>query len=73
MLVCVLRVLLGVSRVLLALGMVVLAVRLGGGKMGLYCGLVMFRYLIVCIFHFDFLMLAEKFRQLARVASIVGK
>jgi hypothetical protein len=34
---------------------------------------VMFRCLIVCIFHFDFLMLAEKFRQPTRVASIVAK
>ena len=73
MLVGVLRMLLGLSRVFLALGMVVPAVRLGGSAMGLCCGLVEFRRLIVCVFHFDFLMLADRFRQPATTASIVAE
>jgi len=54
MLICVLRVLLGFDSVLLTLGMVILAVRLGSGTMGLCRRFVMFRRLIVCVFHFDF-------------------
>ena len=73
MLACVLRVLLGLGRVLLALDMVVLTVSFGGGTMGLRRGLVMFRRLVVCIFHVDFLILAETFRQLQRAASIVAE
>jgi len=53
--------------------MVVLAVRVRGGTMRLCRGLVMFRRLVVCVFHADFLILAEKFRQSARAASIVAK
>ena len=59
-----LRMLFRAVGVLLALGMIVLTVRLGSSAMGLCCGLVMFCRLIVCVFHFDFLMLADKFRQL---------
>jgi hypothetical protein len=44
-----------------------------GGAMGLCRGLVMFRCLVVCVFHFDFLILAETFRQVARAASIVAE
>jgi hypothetical protein len=51
MLACVLRVLLGLGGVLLALGMVVLAVRFGNGTMGLCCGFVRFRRLVVRVFH----------------------
>ena len=51
MLACVLRVLLSLGRVLFALGMVVLTVSFGGGAMRLCRGLVMFRGLIVCVFH----------------------
>jgi hypothetical protein len=68
-----LRMLLGLSGVFLALGMVVLAVRLGSRPMRLRRGLVMFRRLIVCVLHFDFLVLAERFRQAARTASIVAE
>jgi len=64
MLVCVLRMLLGLGGVLLALGVVVLAVRFGSSAMGLCCGFVMFCRLIVCVFHSCFLMLADKFRRL---------
>ena len=64
MIIRVLRVLLGLGRVLLALDMVVLAVSFGGGTMRLCRGLVMFRGLIVCVFHVDFLVLAETFRHL---------
>ena len=71
--VCVLRVLLGLGRMLLALGMVVLAVSVGGGAMGLRRGLVMLRSLVVFVFHFDFLILAERFRQAATAASIVAE
>jgi hypothetical protein len=52
MLVRVLRVLLGLGSVLFALGMIVPAMRLGSGAMGLCSGLVMFRRLVVCVFHF---------------------
>src|SRR5271170_6454990 len=54
MFVCVLRMLLGLGGVLLALGMVILAMRIGSSTMGLRCGFVMFRRLVVCVFHFDF-------------------
>lgn len=73
MLACVLRVLLGLGRVLLALGMVILAVSFGGGTMRLCRGLVMFRRLVVCVFHVVFLILAEKFRQPERASSIVAE
>ena len=73
MLACVLRVLLSLGRVLLALGMVVLTVSFCGGTMRLCRGLVMFRCLIVCVFHVDFLILAETFRQPERAASIVAE
>jgi hypothetical protein len=64
MLVCVLRMLLGLGGVFLAFGMVVLAVRIGCSTMGLCCGLVMFCRLIMCVFHSRFLMLADEFRRL---------
>jgi hypothetical protein len=54
MLVGALRVLLGLVRIFLALDVVVLAVSLGGGTMGLCRGLVMFRRLVVCVFHVEF-------------------
>jgi hypothetical protein len=54
MLACVLRVLLGLGGVLLTLHMVVLAVRLGGGAMGLRRGLVVFRRFVVFVFHLVF-------------------
>jgi hypothetical protein len=54
MIIRVLRVLLGLGGVLLALGMVILAMRIGSSTMGLRCGFVMFRRLVVCVFHFDF-------------------
>jgi hypothetical protein len=74
MLVGILCMLLGLSRVLLALGMIALAVRLGSSPMGLCCRFMMFRRLVVSVFHFDFLiLLAEKFRQPARAASIVAE
>jgi hypothetical protein len=63
-LVCVLRVLLGFGSVLLTLGMVILGVRLGGGTMGLCRRFVMFRRLIVCVFHFDFSCWPENFGSL---------
>jgi len=53
MLVCVLGVLLGLSRVLLTLAMIILAVRVGSGAVGLCRGLVMFRRLVVRVFHFE--------------------
>jgi hypothetical protein len=54
MLAGVLRMLLGLDRLFLALAMVVLAVRLGGSAMGLRRRFVVFRRLIVCVFHFYF-------------------
>jgi len=63
MIVCILRVLLGLGSVLFALGMIILAVSFCGCAMGLCSGFVMFRRLVVCIFHFVFLMLADELRQ----------
>ena len=51
MLACILGVLLSLGSVFFAFGMIVLAVRIGGGTMGLRCGLVMFRRFVVCVFH----------------------
>jgi hypothetical protein len=48
-------------------------VRLGSSPMGLCRRFMMFRRLVVSVFHFDFLILAEKFRQPARAASIVAE
>jgi hypothetical protein len=61
MLVCVLRVLLGLGGVLLALGMVILAMKIGSSTMGLRRGFVMFRRLVVCVFHFEFSCWPENF------------
>ena len=63
MLICILCVLLGLGSVLFALGMIILAVSFCGCAMGLCSGFVMFRRLVVCIFHFVFLMLADELRQ----------
>ncbi len=73
MFVGILCMLLGLSRMLLTLGMIALAVRLGSSPMGLCRRFMMFRRLVVSVFHFDFLILAEKFRQPARAASIVAE
>jgi hypothetical protein len=73
MLVCVLRVLLGFGSVLLTLGMVILGVRLGGGTMGLCRRFVMFRRLIVCVFHFDFSCWPENFGILQITTPIVAE
>jgi len=54
MLVGILRVLLGLGRMFLALGVVVAAVSRGRGTMRLCCGFVMFRRCVVCIFHVKF-------------------
>jgi len=54
MLIRVLRVLLSLGSVLFALGMVILAMSLGGCTMGLCSGFVMLRRLVVCVFHFVF-------------------
>jgi hypothetical protein len=47
-------VLLGLGRVILALGMIIPAVSVGSGPMGLCCRFVVFRRLVVCVFHIDF-------------------
>ena len=54
MLVCILRVLLGLGRMLFALGVVVAAVSRGSGTMRLRSGFVMFRRRVVCVFHVEF-------------------
>jgi hypothetical protein len=56
---CGLRLLPGLGRMLLALGVVVLAVRIRGRAVCLCGGLVMFRRLVVCIFHGGFSLLAD--------------
>ena len=57
----VLRMLLGLGGMLFALGVIVPVVRIGGGTMGLRCGLVKFRRFVVCVFHVIFSLLAEEF------------
>jgi hypothetical protein len=52
MLICILRVLLGLGRVLLALDIVIPAEVFSSGPMGFCRGFVMFRRLVVCVFHF---------------------
>jgi hypothetical protein len=54
MLTGILRVLLGLARMFLALGVVIAVVRLGSRTMGLRRGFVMFRCLVVSVFHVDF-------------------
>jgi hypothetical protein len=72
LLVCILRVLLGLGRVLLALGVVILAVRLGRGAMGLRRVFVMLGSLVVCVFHCEFPWLADIFRLTQIWALIVA-
>jgi hypothetical protein len=48
-------------------------VSFGGSTMGFRRGLVMFRRLVVSVFHVDFLILAETFRQPPTAASIVAE
>ena len=62
MLVCVLRMLLGLGGVLLALGMVILAMSVGSGAMRLRCVFVLLRRLVVIFFHAVFSLLAEECR-----------
>ena len=54
MFVRILRVLLGLGSVLFALGMIILAVSFCGCAMGLCSGFVMFRRLVMRVFHFNF-------------------
>jgi hypothetical protein len=54
MLVGILRVLLGLVRMFLALGVVIAAMSRGRGTMRLRSGFVMFRRLVVCVFHVEF-------------------
>ena len=57
----VLRMLLGLGRMLFSLGMVILAVGICSGTMGLCCGLVVFRRLVVRVFHVGFSCWPENF------------
>jgi hypothetical protein len=59
MFLCGLRLLPSLGRMLLALGMVILVVRIGGGAVRLRGRLVMFRRLVVCVFHGIFSLLAD--------------
>jgi hypothetical protein len=54
-----LRLLPGVGRMLLALGVIILSVRIGGGAVRLCGSLVMFRSLIVFVFHGVISLLAD--------------
>ena len=58
----ILRMLLGLAGIFLALGMVILAVRVGRCAMRLRCGFVMFRRLVVFVFHGVSSLLAEEYR-----------
>jgi hypothetical protein len=73
MLACILGVLLSLGSVFFAFGMIVLAVGLSCCAMRLCSRLVMFCRLIVRVFHIDFLILAETFRQDERTATIVAE
>jgi hypothetical protein len=73
MLIRILRMLLGLSSVLFALSVVILAVSLGGCTMRLRCRFVMLRRLVVGVFHVVFLMLAGKLRLSTKAASIVAE
>ena len=68
----VLRVLLGLGRVLLAFG-VVIAMSLGGSAMGLRCGVVMLGCLVVFVFHVILLKLADRLRLATEATSIMAK
>jgi hypothetical protein len=59
---CILRKLLGLRRMFLAFGMVILSVRVGGCAMRLCCGFVLFRRLVVFVLHGLFSLLAEEYR-----------
>ena len=54
--------LLGLRRMFLALGMVILAVRISGSAMRLRCGFVMLGRLVVRVFHGVFSLLADECR-----------
>ena len=58
----VLRMLLGLGGMFLALGVIVLAVRIGGGTMGLRCGLCDVPPLCCVRLSFDLSLLAEEYR-----------
>jgi hypothetical protein len=73
MFLCGLRLLPGLGRMLLALGMVILFVRIGGGAVGLRGRLVMFRRRVVCVFQGNLSLLAELNSAGAGAASIVVK
>ena len=64
--------LLGLRGMFLALGVVVFAMSIGGGTMGLRCVFVMFRRFVVCFFHGVFSLLAEKYGLLTLRAPIVA-
>ena len=53
--------LLGLGRMLFPLGMVILTVGICSGTMGLCCGLVVFRRLVVRVFHVSFSCWPENF------------
>jgi hypothetical protein len=69
MLIRVLRVLLGLGSVLFALGMVILAMSFSGSTMGVCSGFVMFRRLVMCVFHFIF-SFSHVGRQIAAIAEM---
>jgi hypothetical protein len=73
MLACILGVLLSLGCVFFPFGMIVLAMGLSCGAMRLCSRLVMFCRLIVGVFHIDFLIVAETFRQDERTATIVAE
>jgi hypothetical protein len=62
MLVGILRVLLSLRGMFLALDMVITAVSIGSGPMGLRCVVVLFRRLVVFFLHSVFSLLAEECR-----------
>jgi hypothetical protein len=64
--------LLGLRRMFLALGMVILAMSVGSGTMRLRCVFVLLRRLVVIFFHGVFPLSAEECRLDVAAASIVA-
>jgi hypothetical protein len=66
----ILCVLLGLGRMLFALSVIILSMRLGSGTMGLRRGFVMFGRFVVGVFHFDLIsLLADIFRLSVQTAQ----
>jgi hypothetical protein len=64
--------LLSLGGMFLALGVVILAVRIGGSAMRLRCGFVMFRRFVVFVLHVVFLIVGRRISVHTPMSSIVA-